>query len=68
IISSLDRFSPAMPRGDGSPGDDPRRLPAAAARARKAEVGRQPPAANGDAANGDDSDTPPLGGKGTDND
>ncbi|WP_296745334.1 RNA methyltransferase [Mesorhizobium sp.] len=28
IISSLDRFSPAMPRGDGSPGDDPRRLPA----------------------------------------
>ncbi|TIW85631.1 MAG: RNA methyltransferase, partial [Mesorhizobium sp.] len=37
IISSLDRFSPAMPRGDGSPGDDPRRLPAAAARARKAE-------------------------------
>jgi tRNA/rRNA methyltransferase len=36
IISSLDRFSPAMPRGDGSPGDDPRRLPAAAARARKA--------------------------------
>lgn len=29
IISSLDRFSPAMPRGDGSPGDDPRRLPAA---------------------------------------
>jgi tRNA/rRNA methyltransferase len=36
IISSLDRFSPAMPRGDGSPGDDPRRLPAAAARAGKA--------------------------------
>jgi tRNA/rRNA methyltransferase len=30
IISSLDRFSPAMPRGDGSPGDDPRRQPAAA--------------------------------------
>ncbi|TPJ29202.1 RNA methyltransferase [Mesorhizobium sp. B2-7-2] len=30
IISSLDRFSPAMPRGDGSPGDDPRRLPAGA--------------------------------------
>jgi len=29
IISSLDRFSPAMPRGDGSPGDDPRRVPAA---------------------------------------
>ena len=28
IVSSLDRFSPAMPRGDGSPGDDPRRLPA----------------------------------------
>ncbi|CDX11821.1 RNA methyltransferase [Mesorhizobium sp. ORS 3324] len=33
IISSLDRFSPAMPRGDGSPGDDPRRLPAARKRA-----------------------------------
>ncbi|RWA74818.1 RNA methyltransferase [Mesorhizobium sp.] len=33
IISSLDRFSPAMPRGDGSPGDDPRRLPAARGRA-----------------------------------
>ncbi|MER8489966.1 RNA methyltransferase [Mesorhizobium australicum] len=62
IISSLDRFSPAMPRGDGSPGDDPRRLPAAAARARKAEAaGRAPDA-------GDDTDTPPLGGKGTDND
>ena len=30
IVSSLDRFSPAMPRGDGSPGDDPRRLPAQA--------------------------------------
>ncbi|TPI61684.1 RNA methyltransferase [Mesorhizobium sp. B3-1-7] len=30
IISSLDRFSPAMPRGDGSPGDDPRRLPVGA--------------------------------------
>ncbi len=29
VISSLDRFSPAMPRGDGSPGDDPRRKPAA---------------------------------------
>ncbi|MER8391076.1 RNA methyltransferase [Mesorhizobium sp. M1340] len=37
IISSLDRFSPAMPRGDGSPGDDPRRLPAAAARAARAK-------------------------------
>ncbi|MDX8521412.1 RNA methyltransferase [Mesorhizobium dulcispinae] len=33
IISSLDRFSPAMPRGDGSPGDDPRRLPATRKRA-----------------------------------
>ncbi|TPJ42612.1 RNA methyltransferase [Mesorhizobium sp. B2-5-13] len=64
IISSLDRFSPAMPRGDGSPGDDPRRLPAAAARARKAEAaGRVVPDANGD-----DADTPPFGGKGTDND
>ncbi|RUW17859.1 RNA methyltransferase, partial [Mesorhizobium sp. M4B.F.Ca.ET.013.02.1.1] len=61
IISSLDRFSPAMPRGDGSPGDDPRRLPAAAARARKAEAGQAPN------ANGDDNDAP-LGGKGTDND
>ena len=62
IISSLDRFSPAMPRGDGSPGDDPRRLPAAA-RAGKAEADHQAhrPA-------GDDEDTPPLGGKGTDND
>jgi tRNA/rRNA methyltransferase len=29
IISSLDRFSPAMPRGEGSPGDDPRRMPGA---------------------------------------
>ena len=26
IVTSLDRFSPAMPRGDGSPGDDPRRI------------------------------------------
>ena len=32
ILSSLDRFSPAMRRGDGSPGDDPRRLPAAMAK------------------------------------
>ncbi|TIT51909.1 MAG: RNA methyltransferase, partial [Mesorhizobium sp.] len=63
IISSLDRFSPAMPRGDGSPGDDPRRLPAAAARARKVDAADQLPDANGD-----DTDTPPLGGKGTDND
>ncbi|RVC19594.1 RNA methyltransferase, partial [Mesorhizobium sp. M7A.F.Ca.CA.004.04.2.1] len=61
IISSLDRFSPAMPRGDGSPGDDPRRLPAAAARARKAEAARL-------ADTGKDDDIPPLGGKGTDND
>ncbi|RVA59897.1 RNA methyltransferase, partial [Mesorhizobium sp. M7A.F.Ca.CA.001.11.2.1] len=61
IISSLDRFSPAMPRGDGSPGDDPRRLPAAAARARKAEAARL-------AGAGKDDDIPPLGGKGTDND
>ncbi|MBZ9993316.1 RNA methyltransferase [Mesorhizobium sp. BH1-1-4] len=63
IISSLDRFSPAMPRGDGSPGDDPRRLPAAAARARKAEAAGQIPDANGD-----DTEPPPVGGKGTDND
>lgn len=28
MISSLDRFSPAHPRGEGSPGDDPRRQPA----------------------------------------
>ncbi|WP_421913383.1 RNA methyltransferase [Mesorhizobium sp.] len=61
IISSLDRFSPAMPRGDGSPGDDPRRLPAAAARVRKAEAAGQAPDA-------DDNDTPPPGGRGTDND
>ena len=61
IISSLDRFSPAMPRGDGSPGDDPRRLPAAAARARKAEGNRPAETAR-------DDDIPPLGGKGTDND
>jgi len=63
IISSLDRFSPAMPRGDGSPGDDPRRLPAAAVRARKAEASGQV-----HNTNGDDNDAPPLGGKGTDND
>ncbi|MFA6153835.1 RNA methyltransferase [Mesorhizobium sp.] len=62
IISSLDRFSPAMPRGDGSPGDDPRRLPAAAARARKAEA-----ASRTHKVTGDDEDMP-LGGKGTDND
>ncbi|MBZ9676798.1 RNA methyltransferase [Mesorhizobium sp. ES1-1] len=61
IISSLDRFSPAMPRGDGSPGDDPRRLPAAAARARKAEA-----ASRTHGATSDDEDMP-LGGKGTDN-
>lgn len=30
MISSLDRFSPALRKGEGSPGDDPRRLPAAA--------------------------------------
>lgn len=28
VISSLDRFSPARPRGEGSPQDDPRRQPA----------------------------------------
>ncbi|MER8751960.1 RNA methyltransferase [Mesorhizobium sp. M1050] len=61
IISSLDRFSPAMPRGDGSPGDDPRRLPAAAARARKAE-------GNSLADTVKDDDIPPFGGKGSDND
>ena len=63
IISSLDRFSPAMPRGEGSPGDDPRRLPAAVARARKAEGDRL-----AGKATGKDDDMPPLGGKGTDND
>ena len=63
IISSLDRFSPAMPRGDGSPGDDPRRLPAAAVRARKAEASGQ-----AHDTNSADNDAPPLGGKGTDND
>lgn len=36
-ISSLDRFSPAMRKGEGSPGDDPRRLPAALAKKGKAE-------------------------------
>ncbi|MBZ9963089.1 RNA methyltransferase [Mesorhizobium sp. BR1-1-2] len=64
IISSLDRFSPVMPRGDGSPGDDPRRLPAAARAGgpgRKTNADRQ-------VADDDDSATPPLGGKGTDND
>ncbi|MGE0281394.1 MAG: RNA methyltransferase [Rhizobiaceae bacterium] len=34
IISSLDRFSPALRRGEGSPGDDPRRLPAAVQKAK----------------------------------
>ncbi|MCA0022989.1 MULTISPECIES: RNA methyltransferase [unclassified Mesorhizobium] len=64
IISSLDRFSPAMPRGDGSPGDDPRRLPAAARAGgpgRKTNADRQ-------VADDDDNPAPPLGGKGTDND
>lgn len=32
VISSLDRFSPELPRGQGSPGDDPRRRPARAAK------------------------------------
>lgn len=27
IVASLDRFSPVMRRGEGSPGDDPRRVP-----------------------------------------
>ncbi|MCI5075422.1 RNA methyltransferase [Oricola sp.] len=35
IISSLDRFSPASPRGGGSPGDDPRRISAGGKRSRK---------------------------------
>lgn len=30
IFGSLDRFSPALRKGEGSPGDDPRRLPAGA--------------------------------------
>lgn len=34
VISSLDRFSPALRKGEGSPGDDPRRLPAEAKRAK----------------------------------
>jgi tRNA/rRNA methyltransferase len=38
IISSLDRFSPALRRGEGSPGDDPRRQPAAV---RKAKAGAE---------------------------
>ncbi len=36
VVSSLDRFSPAMRRGEGSPGDDPRRLPAAVQKAKAA--------------------------------
>jgi tRNA/rRNA methyltransferase len=36
IISSLDRFSPALRRGEASPGDDPRRLPAAVQKAKAA--------------------------------
>jgi tRNA/rRNA methyltransferase len=36
IVSSLDRFSPAMPRGEGSPGDDPRRTSAGGKRRDKA--------------------------------
>lgn len=39
IVSSLDRFSPALRKGEGSPGDDPRRLPAAA-KARKDQTER----------------------------
>ncbi|QKV18030.1 RNA methyltransferase [Oricola thermophila] len=35
VISSLDRFSPSSPRGTGSPGDDPRRMPAGGRRTRK---------------------------------
>jgi len=34
IFGSLDRFSPALRKGQGSPGDDPRRLPAAARKGR----------------------------------
>ncbi|MIL09181.1 RNA methyltransferase [Salmonella enterica subsp. enterica] len=30
VVSSLDRFSPALRKGEGSPGDDPRRVPPAA--------------------------------------
>jgi tRNA/rRNA methyltransferase len=41
IISSLDRFSPANPRGTGSPGDDPRRASAGGKRTKKqARAGR----------------------------
>jgi tRNA/rRNA methyltransferase len=35
IVSSLDRFSPANPRGAGSPGDDPRRVSAGGKRTKK---------------------------------
>ena len=37
IISSLDRFSPAHPRGAGSPGDDPRRVSAGGKRSKPAD-------------------------------
>lgn len=33
VISSLDRFSPGLRKGEGSPDDDPRRRPAATSRA-----------------------------------
>jgi tRNA/rRNA methyltransferase len=39
VISSLDRFSPANPRGAGSPGDDPRRASAGGKRTRKKAAG-----------------------------
>jgi tRNA/rRNA methyltransferase len=35
IVSSLDRFSPANPRGAGSPGDDPRRVSTGGKRTKK---------------------------------
>lgn len=39
VISSLDRFSPANPRGSGSPGDDPRRQSANGQRSGKVGSG-----------------------------
>lgn len=38
LVTSLDRFSPALRKGQGSPGDDPRRLPAAVAKAKKGQT------------------------------
>jgi len=49
IVSSLDRFSPASPRGLGSPGDDPRRQSAGGKRRSKTDA-PDAPVASGDEA------------------